>query len=254
MSSVNERAHSPTGAELAAGSCPDRIVPPAAAPRDDSVESLSVWGFRDTAFELLPNRSVMRTGGRYSLCGSELPDLIPWAEEQLEMRIDPGDVHTPSYPPDIPEPRADPAFLAELRGRAFLTGAFARPFRARLPRLCARCRGPRQSRSTARGRLAASARATGARVRASECGGSLRGTRAPRRPRADRRRLGVGPRAPRTSRSAVSCTHGRTRRALRRSIASKPFDGLDPALGPKRAQLTSGFIGSLSIPRPFEAT
>ncbi|MBC7643524.1 MAG: FAD-binding oxidoreductase, partial [Thermoleophilia bacterium] len=110
---------SPSGAELAAGTFPDRIVPPVAAPRDDSLEGVAAWGFRDTTFQVLPNRSVMLTGGRYDLCGDELPSVVPWVEGQLEIQIDPRHVHVASYPPVIPEPRTNEAFVAELRN--FLT-------------------------------------------------------------------------------------------------------------------------------------
>lgn len=109
------RARTPTGAELTSGSIPERIVPPAPPPRDDSLESLPAWGFRDTAFRVLPNRSVILTGERYPLCGAELPDIVPWMETQIGLPIDPADVHEPSYPPRLPEPRAHPAFLEELR-------------------------------------------------------------------------------------------------------------------------------------------
>jgi len=109
------RARTPSGVELASGRIPERIVPPAPPPRDDSLESLPVWGFRDTAFQVLPNRSVVLTGGRYPLCGAELPDLVPWMETQIGIAIDPRDVHEPSYPPALPEARSNPAFLEEVR-------------------------------------------------------------------------------------------------------------------------------------------
>jgi alkyldihydroxyacetonephosphate synthase len=109
------RARTPSGVELASGRIPERIVPPAPPPRDDSLESLPVWGFRDTAFQVLANRSVVLTGGRYPLCGAELPDLVPWMETQIGIAIDPRDVHEPSYPPALPEARSNPAFLEEVR-------------------------------------------------------------------------------------------------------------------------------------------
>jgi alkyldihydroxyacetonephosphate synthase len=108
-------ARTPSGTELAAGTLPDRIVPPAPE-HDGAVESLSAWGFQDTAFEVLPNRSVRMTGSRYDLSGPELPAIVPWVEEQIGIEIDPAQVNLPSYPPAIPEPRTHDAFLAEVAG------------------------------------------------------------------------------------------------------------------------------------------
>ena len=91
-----------TGSDLAAGHCPERIVPPAPPPRDDALESLPVWGFRDTAFSVLPNGSVVLSGNRYPLCGAEMPDIMPWMEEKIGLRLDPRDLHASSYPPALP--------------------------------------------------------------------------------------------------------------------------------------------------------
>jgi alkyldihydroxyacetonephosphate synthase len=115
MDERSASARTPSGADLAAGRLPDRIVPPPPPPRDDSLESLPVWGFRDTAFEVLPNGSVILTGSRYPLCGAELPDLLPWTCANIGVEIDPRDVHASCYPPALPEPRANAAFLEEVR-------------------------------------------------------------------------------------------------------------------------------------------
>jgi alkyldihydroxyacetonephosphate synthase len=103
-----------SGVDIVAGRYPERIVPSASAPRDDSLESLRVWGFRDTAFEVLPNRSVVMTGDRYPMCGGEMADIIPWMERQIGLALDPSDVHVERYPPDLPEPRRNEKFLEEV--------------------------------------------------------------------------------------------------------------------------------------------
>ncbi|MFL5927720.1 MAG: FAD-binding oxidoreductase [Gaiellaceae bacterium] len=71
------------------------------------------------------------TGARYQLSGTELPDVIPWAEEQFEIRIDPDDIHPSRYPTAIPEARDDPAFVREL-GRLLPADAIARDPETRL--------------------------------------------------------------------------------------------------------------------------
>jgi alkyldihydroxyacetonephosphate synthase len=92
------------------------IVPeaPPAAPPPDEAESLDVWGFRDTHFDISENGHVMIRGTRYELSGKELPRFLPWVKEVLEVDLDPKDVNRPRYPTTIPEPHIKPEFLAEL--------------------------------------------------------------------------------------------------------------------------------------------
>ncbi|MBR57425.1 MAG: oxidase [Myxococcales bacterium] len=91
-----------------------RIVPdpPTSSPLD--VESLDVWGFRDTGFALDDRRIVMLKGNRYALSGVELPNLLPWVEDVMGVTIEPRDIHAPSYPPQIPAPIKNDAFLAAI--------------------------------------------------------------------------------------------------------------------------------------------
>jgi alkyldihydroxyacetonephosphate synthase len=104
-----------SGSDLAAGRILDRFEPPAAPPRNDALESLPVWGFKDTAFRVLPNGSVELSGNRYSLCGAELPDILPWMEGKIGLRLDPKDLHPSQYPPRIPEKRTNAGFLEDVR-------------------------------------------------------------------------------------------------------------------------------------------
>lgn len=91
-----------------------RIIPGPPITTDDDALSPDVWGFRDTRFTLLPNGSVTLTGGRYELSGAELPDLIPWVERVMQVKVQ----RTPrvsAYPPAVPAPRDHAAFLAAAR-------------------------------------------------------------------------------------------------------------------------------------------
>ena len=92
-----------------------RILPGAAPTTDDDALSPDVWGFRDTRFTLMPNGSVMLTGQRYALSGQELPDLLPWVERVMGVRLPRTDLVESSYPPAIPEPCECDAFLAAAR-------------------------------------------------------------------------------------------------------------------------------------------
>ncbi|MGQ0764231.1 MAG: FAD-binding oxidoreductase [Gemmatimonadota bacterium] len=92
-----------------------RIVP-GALPRDDDSElAPDAWGFRDTAFSMLPNGNVVLSGNRYALSGIELPSLVPWVGQV--MKVDFRDISTAerTYPPPVPESRAGGELLQALR-------------------------------------------------------------------------------------------------------------------------------------------
>lgn len=78
-------------------------------------ESLDVWGFRDTAFQIKGNGSVELSGRRYSLSGQELPSLLPWVSEVMQVPVRADDVHQPHYPTEITAPKNHPALLTELK-------------------------------------------------------------------------------------------------------------------------------------------
>jgi alkyldihydroxyacetonephosphate synthase len=81
------------------------IVPePQPAPGEGEAESLAVWGFRDTHFDISENGHVVIRGNRYELSGKELPRFLPWVREVLEVDLDAREVHTPHYPTAIPDP------------------------------------------------------------------------------------------------------------------------------------------------------
>src|SRR6187401_2147546 len=87
----------------------------------DETESLDDWGFRDTRFDTNANGRVIIRGTRYELSGKELPRLLPWIRETLNIALDPKDVHRPSYPTAIPPSQVSPEFRSALDG--FLSSA-----------------------------------------------------------------------------------------------------------------------------------
>jgi len=92
-----------------------RIVPDAPLLRPEDEESPAVWGFRDTAFEMLDGDVVRLSGNRYEIAGQELPDLLAWVRDMIHPDIAAHNLNPSNYPPAIPEPLANEGFLGELR-------------------------------------------------------------------------------------------------------------------------------------------
>lgn len=89
-------------------------VAPAAPDLAQSSESLDVWGFTDTRFQLGSDGAVTLTGDRYALCGQPLPHLLTWVEDTMDIRIPLDDIHVSHYPPQVPEPVIHAVFLEAL--------------------------------------------------------------------------------------------------------------------------------------------
>jgi alkyldihydroxyacetonephosphate synthase len=90
-------------------------------PGPNEAESLDVWGFQDTHFDISENGHVMIRGTRYELSGKELPRFLPWVREVLECNVSAKDINRPQYPTAMPEPQLGTAFLADLE--AFLSSS-----------------------------------------------------------------------------------------------------------------------------------
>jgi alkyldihydroxyacetonephosphate synthase len=99
---------------MAARDAEGRILPGERPKRSGDEESPDVWGFRDSAFTLRPDGSVLLTGSRYPVSGLELPDLMPWMRRVLGVELPPSDTHESHYPPEIAPPRLNPGLLREL--------------------------------------------------------------------------------------------------------------------------------------------
>ena len=76
----------------------------------DETESWKNWGFRDTSFAINERDVVEITGTRYELSGKELPRLLPWIRETLDIDLDAKDKHKNAYPTEIPTPIESPKF------------------------------------------------------------------------------------------------------------------------------------------------
>ncbi|HLH30883.1 MAG TPA: hypothetical protein VKY31_06740, partial [Terriglobia bacterium] len=77
-----------------------KIIKPETRPQPgpDEAESLDVWGFRDTHFEINENGNAIIRGNRYELSGKELPRLLKWISEVLECDIRADNINRPEYP------------------------------------------------------------------------------------------------------------------------------------------------------------
>ncbi len=83
--------------------------PPELSSADE--ESNDVWGFKDTRFAVSPNGSVVLEGTRYDLSGSELPNLLPWIRDVMQLPIPVEEQHPYNYPPKIPAPKRNAKFM-----------------------------------------------------------------------------------------------------------------------------------------------
>ena len=92
------------------------IIPePRSASAESEAESLDVWGFRDTRFDISENGHVIIRGSRYELSGKELPRFLPWVREVLGIDLNPREINKPKYPTAISEPNLPPELLAALK-------------------------------------------------------------------------------------------------------------------------------------------
>lgn len=85
---------------------------------DDGEESLNVWGFAETRYQLTNVGDVEITGTRYSSSGQTLSELIPWISGQ--MKVDPAKIiklgaKKVEYPPvNTPAPFVNIPFMERL--------------------------------------------------------------------------------------------------------------------------------------------
>jgi alkyldihydroxyacetonephosphate synthase len=94
-----------------------RIVPEPPTPLAPGAESLDVWGFSDSGFEVDAAGRVSFRGSRYAISGKVIPGLLPWAEGILGVNLDPFDRNASRHPTGVPERRASPALEAALAAR-----------------------------------------------------------------------------------------------------------------------------------------
>jgi alkyldihydroxyacetonephosphate synthase len=100
-----------------AGLDASRIVPAPPSPLAAGAESLDVWGFSDSGFEVDAAGQVAFRGSRYAISGQVIPNLLPWAAGILGVKLDPFDRNTSRYPTAVPSRPASPVLESALAAR-----------------------------------------------------------------------------------------------------------------------------------------
>ena len=72
------------------------------------------WGFVDTKMVIQKDRSVKVTGARYAISGTEIPDLIPFVEEMLDIKLDVYEIKPECVEKPVPEPVINQEFCRAL--------------------------------------------------------------------------------------------------------------------------------------------
>ncbi|MFN8472681.1 MAG: FAD-binding oxidoreductase [Anaerolineae bacterium] len=89
------------------------------------------WGYKDTRFMVLPNRSVIVTGSRYAISGKEMPDVLPFTEKELGIKINPKEITPERQDKPIPPPHVNETFNEALAA-AFPASRYTTEDRVRL--------------------------------------------------------------------------------------------------------------------------
>ncbi len=96
------------------GTTAQKIVPEILPEDPNDQKNFDAWGFHDTSFRVNPRGHAELTGQRYELCGSELPNLLPWIRRTVGIDVASQDFRASNYPPSIPAPSCDLKFLDEV--------------------------------------------------------------------------------------------------------------------------------------------
>lgn len=89
----------------------EKIFPPAPVISKDEIESLEEWGFEDSGFAINERGHATFTGNRYELSGLEMPILVPWICEMMDVKVTKDDINKSNYPNQIQEPIKNDSFL-----------------------------------------------------------------------------------------------------------------------------------------------
>lgn len=92
-----------------------RIIPPPPVIPADEIESTEEWGYEDSGFTINDRGHATFIGKRYGLSGLEMPVLVPWIGEMMDVQIRRDEVNHSQYPKDIPAAGSHAAFESEVR-------------------------------------------------------------------------------------------------------------------------------------------
>ncbi len=101
--------------KLKAGSRIEHIIPPAPPIKIDEIESSDEWGFEDSGFTINERGHATFTGNRYDLSGLEMPVLVPWICEMMDVEVRKDDINKSNYPNEIPKGINNPEFVQAVK-------------------------------------------------------------------------------------------------------------------------------------------
>jgi len=83
--------------------------------RSEGEQFAHKWGYTDTRFEFVNDRTVRVTGNRYPICGFDMPYFIPFVEEVLQIPIRPEDMGKEVKHENLPQPLVHEGFLSAIK-------------------------------------------------------------------------------------------------------------------------------------------
>lgn len=83
--------------------------------RSEGEQFAHKWGYTDTKFEFVDDRTVRVTGNRYPICGYDMPYFIPFVEELLQIPIRKEDMGREVKHENLSEPVLNDAFLTAMK-------------------------------------------------------------------------------------------------------------------------------------------
>ncbi len=89
------------------------------------------WGFKDTKFVLTPERNVTVTGNRYDISGTEMPGLMPFVEEMLDIKLDYDNLRPELQDKPVPSVIENEGFLTAVK-KTFPDSQYSQDGRQRL--------------------------------------------------------------------------------------------------------------------------
>ena len=79
--------------------------------RSEGEQFAHKWGYIDTRFEFVNDRTVRVTGNRYPICGFDMPYFVPFVEEVLQIPIRKEDMGKEVKHENLPQPLLNDGFM-----------------------------------------------------------------------------------------------------------------------------------------------
>ncbi|MGA1199292.1 MAG: FAD-binding oxidoreductase, partial [Candidatus Latescibacterota bacterium] len=83
--------------------------------RSEGEQFAHKWGYTDTRFEFVNDRTVRVTGNRYPICGFDMPYFVPFVEEVLQIPIRQEDMGKEVKHENLPQPLSHEGFISAIK-------------------------------------------------------------------------------------------------------------------------------------------